>query len=71
MLRNKARATFWDCTQHELPEGSAEPTDFLIQTLEVDAQLATLPNQWSEVTKLIEASTLIAQMQPLVDWLPN
>jgi MinD-like ATPase involved in chromosome partitioning or flagellar assembly len=51
--------------------GTASPTDLLIQTAEIDPQLATLPNSLRTVTKLIEESTLIAQMQPLVDWLPQ
>lgn len=51
--------------------GSADATDLLIQTAEIDPQLATLPNSLREVTNLIEGSTLMAQMQPLVDWLPQ
>jgi MinD-like ATPase involved in chromosome partitioning or flagellar assembly len=55
--------------KHLLGEGTDGPTDWHIQTAFLDAQFATLPNEWGEVTRLIEDSTLIEQMQPLVDWL--
>lgn len=68
-LQAQVEKQLFDAFAPLLAQKGETATNCNMQTTFLDAQFTTLPSEWDEVVSLIEDSTLIEQIQPLVDWL--